>query len=296
MVFSFDSDIDLSIIIVNYNAKELLRRCLQSIFRFQRDLEFEVMVIDNHSEDGSIQMLKREYPQVKLLRNQRNLGFAAACNQGIRISRGRYILLLNPDTEFTSGGITRMVEFLNAHEKVGICGPQMIDPQGEVLFSCRSFPSFLTAISSSQSFLNRFFPKNPLSKKYLLKDMDRSQEREVDWVSGSSLLARRAVFEKIGLLDEIFFMYVEDVDFCYRAKKSGFLVYYFPQVTVVHQVGASTRRRKISMQAEHHKSMYHFYRKHNHPNFLLRGMVFFSILIRLWLTISTVLFSKKLKA
>jgi GT2 family glycosyltransferase len=285
MVLSLDPDIDLSIIIVNYNAKELLRKCLESIFRYQKDLDFEVTVIDNHSDDGSTQMLKGEYLQVKLLQNHRNLGFAAACNQGIRRSRGRFILLLNPDTEFTSGGITRMVEFLDAHAKVGICGPQMIDPKGEVLFSCRSFPSFLTAISSSQSVLNRLFPKNPLSKKYLLKDVDRSQEGEVDWVSGSSLLAKREVFEKIGFLDEIFFMYVEDVDFCYRAKKSGFSVYYFPQVTVVHQVGASTRRRRISMEVEHHKSMYHFYRKHHHPNFLLRGLVFFSILIRVWFTI-----------
>jgi GT2 family glycosyltransferase len=284
MVFSFDPVIDISIIIVNYNAKELLKRCLASIFHFQKALDFEVMVIDNHSDDGSTKMLKSEYAQVKLLQNQSNLGFAAACNQGIGLSRGRYILLLNPDTEFTSGGITKMVEFLAAHDKVGICGPQMIDHQGEVLFSCRSFPSFLTAISSSQSVLNRFFPKNPLSKKYLLKDMDRSQEREVDWVSGSSLLAKREVFEKIGLLDEIFFMYVEDVDLCYRAKKSGFLIFYFPQVTVVHQVGASTRKRKPSMQVEHHKSMYHFYRKHYHPNFLLRGIVFFSILVRLWFT------------
>jgi GT2 family glycosyltransferase len=285
MVLSFDPDIDLSIIIVSYNAKELLRKCLESISRFQQDLDFEVMVIDNHSDDGSTEMLKGKYSRVKLLQNQRNLGFAAACNQGILRSRGRFILLLNPDTEFTSGGITKMVEFLAAHSQVGICGPQMIDPKGEVLFSCRSFPSFLTAISSSQSVLNRFFSNNPLSKKYLLKDVDRSQEKEVDWVSGSSLLAKREVFEKIGLLDEIFFMYVEDVDFCYRAKKSGFLVYYFPQAIVVHQVGASTRRNRLSMQIEHHKSMYHFYRKHHHPNFLLRGVVFFSILIRLCFTI-----------
>ena len=287
MVFSFEPEIDLSIIIVNYKVKDLLRKCLETIFNFQKELSFEVMVIDNNSEDQSTRMLKEEFAQVKLLENKRNLGFSAACNQGIERSRGRYVLFLNPDTEFTSGGISKMVEFMDAHPQVGICGPKMTDPQGRVHFSCRSFPSYLTAISSSQSILNRLFPRNPLSRKYLLKDQNRSQEREVDWVSGSCLLTKRDVFEKIGPLDETFFMYVEDIDFCYRAKDANFSVYYFPDVVVIHHIGKSTRKKKLLMQTEHHRSMYHFYRKHHHPNVILKGIVFISIWIRLWFGICT---------
>ncbi len=293
MVFSFKPDKDLSIIIVNYNVKELLRRCLNSIFDFQKDLNFEVMVIDNHSEDQSTRMLKKDFAQVELLENKGNFGFSAACNQGIKLSRGRYILLLNPDTEFVSGGISKMIEFMNTYPQVGICGPQMTDPRGKVHFSCRSFPSYLTAISSGQSILNRLFPQNPLSRKYLLKDQNRSEKKEVDWVSGSCLLTKREVFERIGPLDELFFMYVEDVDFCYRAKKAGFLVYYFPEVMIIHHIGKSTKKKKLLMQVEHHRSMYHFYRKHHHPNVILKGIVFFGIWIRLWFTVWTIFFINK---
>jgi len=251
------------------------------------------MVIDNNSEDQSTMMLKEEFAQVKLLENKRNLGFSAACNQGIRKSRGRYILLLNPDTEFTSGGISEMIKFMEVHPQVGICGSKMIDPQGRVHFSCRLFPSYLTVISSGQSILNRFFPHNPLSRRYLLKDQNQSHTKGVDWVSGSCLLTKREVFEKIGLLDEIFFMYVEDVDFCYRAKKAGFSVHYFPEVVIIHHIGKSTQKRKLLMQTEHHRSMYHFYRKHHHPNIILKGIVFLTIWIRLGFTFGTSFFRNK---
>ena len=188
-----------------------------------------------------------------------------------------------------------MIEFMDSHPQMGISGPRMVDPKGRVHFSCRSFPSYLTAISSGQSVLNRLFPGNPLSRRYLLKDQDRLQTREVDWVSGSSLLTKREVFKRIGLLDERFFMYVEDVDFCYRAKRAGILTYYLPDAEIVHHVGASTRRRWIWMRVEHHRSMYHFYRKHHRPNLLLKGMVFLGIWIRLWFTVLTGFLSRERK-
>jgi len=287
MVFSFEPEFDFSIIIVNYNVKDLLIKCLESIFNFQKDLKFEVIVIDNHSDDQSTKMIKECFPNIKLFENKRNLGFSTACNQGIKESRGRYILLLNPDTEFTTGGINEMIKFMDSNHHVGICGPKMVDPQGKIQFSARSFPSYLTAISSSQSILNKLFPGNPLSRKYLLKDHNHCREREVGWVSGSCLLARREVFEKIGLLDEQFFMYVEDVDFCYRAKQAGFSVYYFPNSVVIHHIGRSTERRKLKMLVEHHRSMYYYYRKHHHPSVLLKGIIFSAIWIRLWFGVWT---------
>ncbi len=271
----------LSIVIVNYNVKSSLKKCLESIFKCEKDTELEVTVVDNNSKDKSQEMLKRDFPQVKLIENKRNLGFSAGCNQGIRESRGRYILLLNPDTQFTPGGFKKMMDFMSSKPQAGICGPKMADGEGNLQFSCRSFPSYLTAISSRQSILNRIFPENFLSQKYLLKNRDHSQVAEVDWVSGSCLLVKREMFKKVGLLDERFYMYVEDVDLCYRAKMAGFSVFYFPQVVVIHHVGKSTQKRKLRMLVEHHRSMYHFYNKHHTPNLLVRMTVFSLVWIRL---------------
>jgi GT2 family glycosyltransferase len=243
--------------------------------------------VDNSSRDHSQEMLKKDFPEVKLIENKRNLGFSAGSNQGIRESRGRYILLLNPDAELTVGGIKNMVDFMNSRPEAGICGPKMTDQQGNLQFSCRSFPSYLTSISSSQSILNRIFPENFLSREYLLKDQDRSQIREVDWVSGSCLLAKRETFEKVGLLDERFYMYVEDVDLCYRARLAGFSVFYFPQTVVIHHIGKSTQKRKIDMLVEHHRSMYRFYRKHYDPNLLLKALVFLFVGVRLCFVIGS---------
>ena len=289
MMFRFEPEIDLSIIIVNYNVGDLLRKCLKSILSFQKDLSFEVMVIDNDSEDQSTQMIKQEFTGIALLENSRNLGFSAACNQGIKRSRGRFVLLLNPDTEFTPGGITEMVKFMDSNAEAGICGPRMTDSGGKVHYSCRSFPSYLTAISSAQSILNRLLPRNPLSRRYLQKDLNRTERIQTDWVSGSCLLAKREVFERIGLLDTRFFMYVEDVDFCYRAEKAGYSVYCFPNATVIHHTGGSSRKRRVLMLVEHHRSMFLFHRKHYHPNFFLKGIVFCGIWIRLWLAVAVTL-------
>ena len=272
----------LSIVIVNYNVKNLLKECLESIFKYQKDIEFEVIVVDNSSNDHSQELLQKGFPQVKLIENKRNSGFSRACNQGIKESQGGYILLLNPDTELTSGGFKKMIDFMDSKPEVGICGPKMVNEEGKLQFSCRSFPSYLTAISSSQSILNRILPYNFLSKKYLLRNQDHSQISEVDWVSGSCLLAKKEMLEKVGLLDERFYMYVEDVDLCYRAKKSGFSVFYFPRVLVIHHIGKSTQKRKLTMQVEHHRSMYLFYRKHYNPNVFLKGIVFLSIWMRLF--------------
>jgi hypothetical protein len=272
----------LSIVIVNYNVKNLLKKCLESIFKYHKEIEFEVTVVDNNSNDHSQEMLKTDFPQVQLIENKRNLGFSQACNQGIKESYGKYILLLNPDTELTPGGFKKMMDFMDLKPEVGICGPRMMDQKGNLQFSCRSFPSYLTAISSSQSILNRILPDNFLSKKYLLKEKNHSQTMEVDWVSGSCLLAKREMLEKVGLLDERFYMYVEDVDLCYRAKKSGFSVFYFPFVVVIHYIGKSTQKKKFNMLLEHHRSMYYFYRKHYNPNAFLKSIVFLSVWIRLF--------------
>jgi len=272
---------DISIVIVNYRVKNLLERCLTSISQSTDGSSCEIIVVDNNSKDGSVELLRQNFPEVKLIENQQNRGFPFACNQGIEKSSGRYVLLLNPDTIFPENGLKKVLDFMDSNPEAGICGPKMVDIRGNLLYSCRSFPSFLTSISSSQSFLFRLFPRNPLSKRYLLKDLNHSQIQEVDWVSGSCLLARKKMLERIGLLDESYFIYVEDVDLCYRAHKAGWKIFYLPEVTFVHQVGQSTSQNRLKSQLEHHKSMWIFFKKHFQPNPLVKVFVFFGILARL---------------
>jgi len=275
------NQLDLSIIIVNYRAKRFLKVCLDSIYNTKNNLRFEIWLIDNSSKDDTVPWVRENFPQVNLIENEWNSGFSKAANQGIRESQGKYLLLLNPDTKITEGKINQLLKFMDENPEAGICGPRMIDEKGELLYSCRSFPDLLTSISSSQSVLNRLFPHNPLSRKYLLKDLDRTGIKEVDWVSGSCLFARRKMLEEIGLLDENFFMFCEDTDLCLRAKKNGWKVFYFPFLTVTHQLAGSTSLNPLRAKLEHHRSMYYFFKKHYHPNPVFRLLVYLSLLWRL---------------
>lgn len=272
---------DLSIIIVNYKAKRFLKGCLGSIYNSGASLNCEIWLIDNSSRDDSVPWVKENFLEVNLIENEWNSGFSKAANQGIRESQGKYLLLLNPDTKISEGKIDRLLKFMDENPETGICGPKMVDEKGGLLYSCRSFPDFLTSISSSQSVLNRLFPHNPLSRRYLLKDLDRTGVKEVDWVSGSCLFARRKMLEEIGLLDENFFMFCEDTDLCLRAKKNGWKVFYFPFLTVTHQLAGSTSLNPLRAKLEHHRSMYYFFKKHYHPNFIFRLLVYLFLLLRL---------------
>jgi GT2 family glycosyltransferase len=273
--------LDLSVIIVNYKAREFLKDCFDSIYNSIADLRVEIWLVDNSSKDSSLSWTRESYPEIRLIGNDWNLGFSRASNQGIKNSKGRYLLLLNPDTKIVKGKLEDVLKFMDENPEVGICGSKMVNDKGELLYSCRSFPDYFTSISSSQSLLNRLLPRNPLSKKYLQKDLDRIRIAEVDWVSGSCLFARRKMLEQIGLLDESFFMFCEDVDLCLRAEKSGWKVFYFPFLTVTHKIGGSTSRNPLRAKLEHHRSMYYFFKKHYRPNPFFRFLVYSGLLFRL---------------
>ncbi len=274
---------DLSVIIVSYSAKAELQRCLSCL---QPNPGFlEIVVVDNNSNDGSRQMLEENFPRIKSILNTRNLGFSRAANQGIKVSTGKYVLLLNPDTQSELSNLRAMVEFLEKNQSVGILGPQIVNSSGKRQYSARSFPSLATSVSAHDSFLNRILPRNPWSAKYLGKELNSSLAGEVDWVSGSCMLIRREVLDSIGLLDDQFFMFVEDVDFCRRAKQAGWKVVYFPLVRIVHHTGQSVRLRKIKMLAEHHKSMYYYFRKYYGSAKFTRPLVFLGIWLRLGISL-----------
>ena len=258
---------DLSIIIVNYNAAPYLSPCLASIEARLAGIAHEVCVVDNASTDGSQTLVTHRFPSVQLIANDRNLGFAAGVNRGLEKTRGRHVLWLNPDSEILDDGMADMLRYLEGEPMVGIIGPQLVDPGGSIQLSCRSFPSYRTALFHRYSLMTRWLPSNRYSREYLQTGWDHAAVREVDWVSGACLLHRRKVLEDIGGLDERFFMYCEDVDFCLRARQAGWMVHYHPGMRVLHHIAGSSRRSSSSMVVERHRSMWRYYAKHfrRHP-------------------------------
>lgn len=267
--------LDLSIIIVNYNARDFLAKSLKSIFQDQVTQRFEVFVVDNASTDDSAGEVRKNYPQVKLIENDHNKGFAAANNQAIKEARGRYLMLLNSDAEIDRTALKSMLKFMDDHSQAGAVGPRLIYPDGTAQPSVDFFPNLLT------EFLHLFrakkiLPTTAARRKvyyaagrflgrtvgtYLQTYEEGVDPREVDCISGACLLVRREVIDKIGLLDENFFMYMEDMDWCIRMKMSGLKVYYLPDVQVLHHVGESGRGDERAF-VEHYRSRLYFFTKH----------------------------------
>lgn len=271
---------DISVIIVNWCTREELRACLSSLTEANSH-RAEIIVVDNASTDGSAEMVRETFPDVYVMENAANLGFAKAANQGIRRSRGRYVLLLNPDTIVNKGALTSLVRFGDENPDVGIFGPRILNPDGTLQYSCRRFPT-LAAAMFRNTILGKLFPRNRYTREYLMSEWDHSKPRDVDWVSGAAMVIRRELLEDIGLLDETFFMYCEDVDICYRARQKGWRVAYHPEAVVVHAIGRSSDRVANRMIVEFHKSMYLFYRKHyaGDSNILVRAIVPIGLFLR----------------
>lgn len=253
---------DLSIVIVSWNVRELLRRCLTSLQgEALGGLETEIIVVDNASSDGSVEMASSEYPLVRLLVNSTNAGFARGSNQGLRESTGRYILLLNPDTEILGDALPKMVQFMDDHPQFGIVGPRLLDFKGDLQDSRRRFPSLPNAFFES-TILQQWFPQHRLLKRFYVQDRPEDSVQEVDWLVGACLLARREAVAEVGPLDEDFFMYSEEVDWCHRMKACGWGIAYFPAAQVVHLEGQSSRQELARRDINFHSSRVHFFAKH----------------------------------
>ncbi len=253
--------IDVSVCIVSWNVWEDLHTCLVSLFGGGNQASFEVIVVDNNSSDGTPAQLVAKFPQVRLIVNPDNRGFAAACNQAIAVSRGRYCFLLNPDTIVPPNGLDELVRFADDYPKAGVIGPRLVYPDGSLQYSCRRFPTVSAAIFRG-TFLEPLIPGAKSVRYYLMSDWDHSEARQVDWVSGAAMLIRRELLEDIGLLDEGFFWGSEDVDFCLRAHQAGWEVVYTPNPEIIHAVGHSAQQVELSTLLHTHQSMYRLYRKH----------------------------------
>lgn len=253
---------DLSIIIVNYKTRNLLEQCLNSIYSENYHFSYEVSVVDNNSKDSSIEMVKKKFPQVKLIENRNNSGFAAANNQALRRSNARYLLLINPDTVVLPDSLNVIMEFMDEHPEAGIAGCKLLNPDYSLQYSCRKFSNFATFFLRGIH-LDSIFPNNTILRKYMMFDWDHNEVREVDWVLGSCMMVRRKAIEQVGRLDENFILYFEDQDWCYRMWKHGWKVYYVPQAQMIHYYQRRSAKQFLNVSTwTHIKSMLYFFKKH----------------------------------
>jgi hypothetical protein len=273
---------DLSVIILNYNTRDLLRACLRSVLASVFPGKIEVIVVDNCSHDSSAAMVEAEFPAVRLLRSPRNGGFAFGNNQGLRVAAGRYVLLLNPDTEVPADAFAILVAFMDEHAEAGVCGPRLVRADGSLDLACRrSFPapdvSFYRIIG-----LSKLFPRSRRFARYNLTYLDEHQLAEVDSVVGACMLVRREAMEQAGLLDEDFFMYGEDLDWAFRIKQHGWKVYYNPATTVLHYKRESAKQRPVKTITEFYRAMLVFHRKHyaGQTFFLMNWLIVAGIYLR----------------
>ena len=246
---------------VNWNTREDLGQALASMLNSGPGVSAEVVVLDNASEDGSVEMVRERFPSVRVLEGEENVGFARGYNRAARGTEGRHLLMLNPDTIVRPGALERLVAFMDAHPRAGAAGPRLLNSDGSLQYSCRRFPRPLAAIFRN-TVLGRLAPGNRFTRDYLMRDWDHGEAREVDWISGAAMCIRREAWEEVGGFDEGYFMYEEDVDWCLRAHKAGWEIWYEPEATIVHRIGRSSDQRPTAMVVEFHRSMARFYREH----------------------------------
>ncbi len=253
---------DLSIIIVNYNVKEFLQNLLHSIEKASLKISKEIIVIDNASDDGSVELIREKFSSIKLIQNKINLGFGRANNQGLVIAQGKYILFINPDCIVSENTLDNMISFFEDHPECGLAGCKILNSDGSLQLACRrGFPGPWTSFTKVTG-LSNLFPKSKIFARYNLTYMDEDQTYEVDAVSGSFMIIRKEVYEKVGGFDEQFFMYGEDLDLCYRVQKAGYKVFYVHTTQVIHYKGESTKRSNIDETKMFYNAMHVFVKKH----------------------------------
>lgn len=268
--------VDVSVIIISYNTRDLTLQCLQSVFN-QNHVSYEVIVVDNASQDDSVSRIRQDYPETVILENDRNRGFASANNQAMKIAHGRYMLLLNSDTLLTTDdSFSKMVRFMDINRKAGIAGGKVTRPSGKLDYPCkRSFQTPAVFLYRSLR-LDKIFPGNQRFGKYHLTYLDENEMHEVDAITGAFFMIRRETIEEIGLLDEHLFMYSEDMDWCLRAKQNHWKVFYYPEVHVIHYKSRSSCKRSYKMMYWWYYSTWYVYRKHmaKHYNVVVNAFVF----------------------
>lgn len=276
---------DLSVIIVSYNVKHFLEQCLQSVDMASKPMNCEIFVVDNNSSDGSSLMVREKYPHIRLLENKENLGFSKACNQALKLSSGKYNLLLNPDTVVEKDTFIKCYRYMEEHPEAGALGVKMMDGTGRFLpESKRSLPSPSVAFYKIFG-LSSVFPSSRIFGRYHLGYLSKDEINPVEILSGAFMFIRKEALQKTGMFDEDFFMYGEDIDLSYRLIKNGYINYYFPETKIIHYKGQSTKKGSINYVLMFYKAMIIFARKHFGKNragifiFLLKLAIYFRALL-----------------
>lgn len=252
--------IDVTVIIVSWNTRDILKDCLVSVYKQTKDIIFEVIVVDNASTDGSALMVQNDFPQVILIDNSENRGFAAANNQGMHIAKGRYVLLLNSDTVILGGAIQKTLRFADHHPKVAVVGICNNDGNGKLIKNCFQFASVQNLLISTVGF-HRIFPMSRLFGRERMTWWNFQSVREVDAVAGCYMLVRRKAIGSVGMMDERFFMYGEEMDWCWRFKLAGWKTLYYPDAQIIHYGGMSAVQNPMGMRLEQQKSFLYFIEK-----------------------------------
>lgn len=278
---------DVSILILNYKTCELTLGAIRSVYQSDTSYRYEIILVDNHSDDGSVERFRTEFPEIPLIANDENVGFAKANNQAMELAKGRYVLLLNSDTVIRSDTLETMIRFMDEHPNVGASGCKIVLPDGSLDKACkRGFPTPSASFYYAFGF-SKLFPRVPRFNRYQLGYLDPDQAYPVDCLVGAFMLVRREAIDQVGGLDEQFFMYGEDIDWCYRIKQAGWDIWYYPKTTVVHFKGASSRRKPFKIIYEFHRAMALFHRKHFQRNysFLVNAAVYAGILLKFMLSL-----------
>lgn len=250
-----------SVLIVNYNGNELVLRCLESVFADAGGLDLEVIVVDNASTDGSSDAIVQNFPAVRLVRNNENVGFAKAINQSLRLAQGTNFILLNNDAYFLPGGLHRLVAFMAEHLEASVVGPKILNPDGTVQPSCFRFPT-LRDILFESLWLSRLFPRSPFFNRSEMGGFKHDVLCQVDWVLGACMAVRRGAVAATGLLDEHYFMYSEEMDWCKAMHEAGQRIYYWPEPTVIHFGQQRSQRVRPDILARGFQSRYYYFEKH----------------------------------
>jgi N-acetylglucosaminyl-diphospho-decaprenol L-rhamnosyltransferase len=258
------------VIIVNWNVCELLRACLKSVLRSSTGLELEIIVVDSGSSDGSVAMLRDDFPAVRVIACDHNVGFSAGNNRGIAAARGEYLLCLNPDTEVIGEALELLMAFLQANPTVGVAGPRLLYPDGTTQPSRRRFPNLATAFLES-TILQQWVPHNRVLERYYMTNQPDGVSQDVDWLMGACFMLRRAVVAQVGAFDEGFFMYSEELDWMKRIRAAGWRVVYLPEAQVIHSEGKSSEQVVPLRHIRFQSSKVRYFRKHH--GLIAGGMV-----------------------
>ncbi len=284
--------IDLSVIIVSYNVRYFLELCLSSVVKASKDIPSEIIVIDNNSSDDSCSMVSTLYPHIRLIRNTCNEGFARACNQGLRLAKGEFVLLLNPDTLIDENSLKCCINFMHSHSLAGAMGVKMLDGDGKYLReSKRAIPFPMTALFKITG-MSSLFSHSTLFSRYYMEHLDNNRTAEIEVLPGAFMFIRKSILGITGLMDEKYFMYGEDIDLSFRIIKAGYKIYYYPEIKIIHFKGESARKSPINSTIHFYKAMLIFAEKHfNKKKFL---PIYFMIKPAIYLISFVSLFKKTL--